>query len=66
MHPFAPPDQTEGYIEMIESLNADLAKLTAFDAVSSQPNSGANGEYAGLLAIREFHRANGAITEMYV
>ncbi|CAN0050628.1 unnamed protein product [Heterosigma akashiwo] len=58
MHPFAPVDQTEGYRELIASLHADLAEITGFAAVSSQPNSGASGEYAGLLCIREFHRAN--------
>mmetsp|Transcript_15747 Transcript_15747/g.15886 ORF Transcript_15747/g.15886 Transcript_15747/m.15886 type:complete len:985 (+) Transcript_15747:82-3036(+) len=59
MHPFAPVDQTEGYIEMIESLNKDLAEITGFAAVSTQPNSGAQGEYAGLLCIRAYHKANG-------
>eukprot|EP00401_Gymnodinium_catenatum_P054575 CAMPEP_0117601206 /NCGR_PEP_ID=MMETSP0784-20121206/76903_1 /TAXON_ID=39447 /ORGANISM="" /LENGTH=196 /DNA_ID=CAMNT_0005403901 /DNA_START=388 /DNA_END=974 /DNA_ORIENTATION=+ len=55
MHPFAPTDQTKGYIEMIESLNRDLAKITGFAAVSTQPNSGATGEYAG----REYHKSRG-------
>jgi len=58
MHPFCPPDQAEGYTELIESLHKDLAEITGFAAVSSQPNSGASGEYAGLLCIREFHKAN--------
>jgi glycine dehydrogenase len=47
MHPFAPADQTLGYKEMIEGLNKDLAEITGFAAVSAQPNSGAQGEYAG-------------------
>ena len=59
MHPFAPVNQTEGYIEMIASLNADLCKITGFDAVSVQPNSGASGEYAGLLAIRAYQESLG-------
>ena len=59
MHPFQPEDQTKGYIELIESLNADLAEITGFAAVSTQPNSGATGEYAGLMAISEYHKANG-------
>merc|ERR1711871_305507 len=59
MHPFQPEDQTEGYIELIESLNKDLAEITGFAAVSTQPNSGATGEYAGLLAISAYHKANG-------
>merc|ERR1719310_2650894 len=46
IHPFAPREQTDGYVEMIASLNADLCKITGFDAVSVQPNSGASGEYA--------------------
>lgn len=59
IHPFAPVDQTHGYIDMIEDLNNDLAKITGFAAASTQPNSGAQGEYAGLLCIREYHIANG-------
>lgn len=55
MHPFAPVDQTLGYVEMINSLNKDLARITGFAAVSTQPNSGAQGEYAGLLCIRAYH-----------
>jgi glycine dehydrogenase len=47
MHPFAPEDQTMGYLEMIKDLNKDLAEITGFAAVSTQPNSGAQGEYAG-------------------
>jgi glycine dehydrogenase len=59
MHPFCPQDQAVGYIEMIEDLNSDLAKITGFAACSTQPNSGAQGEFAGLLAITKYHQANG-------
>ena len=59
LHPFAPLDQAKGYAEMFEHLATQLAEITGFDAVSLQPNSGASGEYAGLMAIRAFHRANG-------
>ena len=59
MHPFAPADQAEGYAEMIADLSAKLCAITGFDAVSLQPNSGAQGEYAGLLAIRAYHRSRG-------
>lgn len=59
LHPFAPADQVTGYKEMIESLNRDLAEITGFAAVSAQPNSGAQGEYAGLLCIRAYHRSRG-------
>ena len=54
MHPFAPHDQVQGYHEMIEDLNKDLSEITGFEAVSAQPNSGATGEYAGLLAIKDY------------
>ncbi|VFR37642.1 Glycine dehydrogenase [decarboxylating] (glycine cleavage system P protein) [plant metagenome] len=59
IHPFAPAGQTRGYAELIERLSAALCEITGYDAVSLQPNSGAQGEYAGLLAIRAYHRANG-------
>lgn len=59
MHPFAPLNQTVGYREMIHSLHQDLAKITGFAAVSSQPNSGAQGEYAGLLSINGYHQSRG-------
>jgi glycine dehydrogenase len=59
VHPFAPPEQAEGYREAIEDLAAKLCAITGFDAFSMQPNSGAQGEYAGLLTIRRFHLANG-------
>ncbi len=58
-HPFAPRDQVEGYARMIGELEDMLAEITGFDAVSMQPNSGAQGEYAGLLAIRKFLAARG-------
>jgi glycine dehydrogenase len=57
MHPFVPPHQAQGYHELIEDLNNDLAVITGFAAVSSQPNSGAQGEFAGLLAIKEYHKS---------
>ncbi|MGX5659868.1 aminomethyl-transferring glycine dehydrogenase [Castellaniella ginsengisoli] len=59
MHPFAPAGQAQGYQEMIERLCAALCEITGYDRVSLQPNSGAQGEYAGLLAIRGYHQANG-------
>jgi glycine dehydrogenase len=59
MHPFAPPEQARGYHELTGELARMLAEITGFDAVSLQPNSGAQGEYAGLLAIRVYHRARG-------
>ena len=59
IHPFAPPDQTEGYAEMLTELEAWLADITGYDAVSLQPNSGAQGEYAGLLTIRKYHEGRG-------
>jgi len=54
IHPFAPVDQVQGYHEMIKDLNEDLAEITGFAAVSAMPNSGANGEYAGLLTIKRY------------
>ena len=59
LHPFAPADQAEGYREIIADLSDKLCEITGYDAMSMQPNSGAQGEYAGLLAIRGWHRANG-------
>jgi glycine dehydrogenase len=58
IHPFAPGNQTGGYKQMIDNLSAYLCEITAFDACSLQPNSGAQGEYAGLLTIKAFHEAN--------
>jgi glycine cleavage system P protein (glycine dehydrogenase) len=57
LHPFAPADQARGYQEMFADLEGWLAEITGFAAVSLQPNSGAQGEYAGLLTIRAYHRA---------
>lgn len=59
LHPFAPMNQVEGYSFMVRELSSYLCKITAFDACSLQPNSGAQGEYAGLLTIKKFHEANG-------
>ena len=59
IHPFAPADQTRGYAEMIAALSDTLCTITGYDAMSMQPNSGAQGEYAGLLTIAAWHRANG-------
>ena len=60
IHPFAPANQTEGYKTIIDQLEMMLYKVTGFDAVSFQPNSGAQGEYAGLLTIQEYHNNHGA------
>ena len=59
LHPFAPAAHVAGYREMTDQLERWLAEITGFDAVSLQPNAGSQGEYAGLLAIRAWHRANG-------
>ncbi len=59
IHPFAPVDQVAGYLEMIGDLEQRLATITGYDAVSLQPNAGSQGEYAGLLAIRAYHRSRG-------
>jgi len=59
LHPFAPAEQAQGYRQMIDDLEQWLATCTGFAAVSLQPNSGAQGEYAGLLAIRAYHRHRG-------
>ena len=59
LHPFAPDDQRQGYAEMIRDLEAKLIAISGYDAVSFQPNSGAQGEFAGLLAIRAYHRDRG-------
>lgn len=59
MHPFAPADQTEGYKEMIDSFNKDICEITGFKGVSIQPNSGAQGEYTGLMVIRQYHISRG-------
>jgi glycine dehydrogenase len=59
IHPLAPADQATGYKQLIDELEAMLVECTGYDAVSLQPNSGAQGEYAGLLAIRAYHRSRG-------
>jgi glycine dehydrogenase len=59
IHPFAPADQWQGYRELIDDLCDKLCTITGYDAMSMQPNSGAQGEYAGLLTIMAYHRANG-------
>jgi glycine dehydrogenase len=60
VHPYAPDDQTVGYRQMIDQLESALAEITGYDAVSVQPNAGSQGEFAGLLAIRAYHRGRGA------
>ncbi len=59
IHPFAPAAQTRGYQDLITALEGMLVKITGYDAVSLQPNAGSQGEYAGLLAIRDYHLARG-------
>ncbi|SUA36508.1 glycine dehydrogenase [Neisseria zoodegmatis] len=59
IHPFAPRDQVAGYMQMLTDLQDQLKAITGFDAISIQPNSGAQGEYTGLLSIRRYHEANG-------
>ncbi|MDB5553734.1 MAG: gcvP [Rhizobium sp.] len=59
IHPFVPPHQALGYKAMLDDLSAKLCDVTGYDAFSMQPNSGAQGEYAGLLTIRNYHIANG-------
>jgi glycine dehydrogenase len=59
IHPFAPVDDTLGYLELIDNLQTWMAEVTGYDTVSLQPNAGSQGELAGLLAIRGYHRANG-------
>ncbi|RSS56474.1 aminomethyl-transferring glycine dehydrogenase [Streptomyces sp. WAC01280] len=59
IHPFAPIDQAQGYVTLITELEERLAEVTGYDKVSIQPNAGSQGELAGLLAVRAYHRANG-------
>ncbi|WP_071675953.1 aminomethyl-transferring glycine dehydrogenase [Nioella nitratireducens] len=59
LHPFAPADQAEGFAELARDLSDKLCQITGYDGMSLQPNSGAQGEYAGLLTIQAYHRANG-------
>ena len=58
LHPFTPVDQTKGYQQIFKELAEDLSEITGFDQVSLQPNSGAQGEYSGLMVIRAFHISN--------
>jgi glycine dehydrogenase len=59
LHPFAPAEQAEGYLTLIRELEERLAEVTGYDKVSLQPNAGSQGELAGLLAVRGYHRGNG-------
>ncbi len=59
MHPFVPNDQAQGYLQMAKELESYLCEITAFDACCLQPNSGAQGEYSGLLTIRSYHESRG-------
>jgi glycine dehydrogenase len=59
LHPFAPAEQAAGYLELIGDLQAALAEITGYDAVSLQPNAGSQGELSGLLAIRHYHASRG-------
>ena len=59
MHPFCPLDQAQGYTQLINELSEFLVKITGYDSVCIQPNSGAQGEYAGLLAIKKYHESRG-------
>ncbi|SMS00907.1 Glycine dehydrogenase (decarboxylating) [Vibrio mangrovi] len=59
IHPFAPKEQTAGYTELAEDFKAKLCAITGYDAFSLQPNSGASGEYAGLIAIQRYHQSRG-------
>jgi glycine dehydrogenase len=61
LHPYAPADQTRGYAQLVDDLTAWLAEITGYDAVSLQPNAGSQGELAGLLAIRDYHRSRGEV-----
>jgi glycine dehydrogenase len=61
LHPFAPADQTGGYIEICRQLEDWLAEITGFAAISLQPNAGSQGEFAGLLAVREYHASRGEV-----
>ena len=59
LHPFAPVDQAQGYLELIHELEAALVEITGYDAISLQPNAGSQGEFAGLMAIQAYHRSRG-------
>ena len=66
IHPYVPDSQAIGYHKMLSDLNDWLAGITGFDAVSMQPNAGSQGEYAGLLSIRNYHESNGKIRGIFV
>jgi glycine cleavage system protein P-like pyridoxal-binding family len=66
IHPFPPNDQVTGYHELIEDLNRDLSEITGFAAVSAQPNAGATGEYAELLAIKKYLASKGEGPPQYL
>jgi glycine dehydrogenase len=66
IHPFAPKDQAEGYLEIFRELEKDLAEITGFEAVSLQPNSGAQGEFTGLMVIRAFQKDKGEVNRNVV
>ena len=66
IHPFVPNNQAQGYQKMLSSLESHLSEITGFHATSLQPNSGAQGEYSGLMVIRAYHKANGDRTETSV
>jgi glycine dehydrogenase len=61
IHPFVPADQAAGYLELISNFEKDLCEITGFSAISFQPNSGAAGEYTGLMVIRAYHRSRGDV-----
>jgi glycine dehydrogenase len=62
IHPFAPDGQFDGYLQLFADLEKWLIEITGYDAISLQPNAGSQGEFSGLLAIREYHRSNGDAT----
>jgi glycine dehydrogenase len=66
LHPFAPQNQAEGYKQIFDELEKDLCAITGFSAFSFQPNSGAQGEYSGLMVIREYHRSRGDVNRNVV
>ena len=66
LHPFVPNNQAQGYQKMLFSLESQLSEITGFHATSLQPNSGAQGEYSGLMVIRAYHKANGFISWYWV
>ena len=66
IHPFVPPNQAQGYHEMFEELTEVLCDVTGYDGMSLQPNSGAQGELAGLLAIRAYHISRNDEQRKYV